>query len=60
MKPERWNQVDELLEAALDCPAAERASFLDRACLEGLHPNAVDASALHASAVAARAIHSTP
>lgn len=32
MKPERWKQVDELLESALDCPAAERASFLDRAC----------------------------
>jgi len=32
MKPERWKQVDELLEAALECPAAERAPFLDRAC----------------------------
>src|SRR6185436_10539465 len=32
MKPERWKQVDELLEAALDCPAPERAEFLDRAC----------------------------
>jgi Tol biopolymer transport system component/serine/threonine protein kinase len=32
MKPERWKQVDELLEAALDFPATERASFLDRAC----------------------------
>jgi serine/threonine-protein kinase len=32
MKPERWKQVDELLEAALDRPANERASFLDRAC----------------------------
>ena len=32
MKPERWKQVDELLEAALDCPPAERTSFLDRAC----------------------------
>ena len=32
MKPERWKQVDELLEAALDCPVNERASFLDRAC----------------------------
>src|SRR2546422_6866920 len=32
MKPERWKQVDELLEAALECPATERASFLDRAC----------------------------
>src|SRR5262245_50645883 len=32
MKPERWKQVDELLEAALERPAAERASFLDHAC----------------------------
>src|SRR5215216_283215 len=32
MKPERWKQVDKLLEAALDCPPTERASFLDRAC----------------------------
>lgn len=32
MKPERWKQVDELLEAALECPETERASFLDRAC----------------------------
>jgi len=32
MKPERWKQVDELLEAALECPASERASFLDRVC----------------------------
>src|SRR4029450_2591359 len=32
MKPERWKQVDELLEAALDRPPTERASFLDRAC----------------------------
>lgn len=32
MKPERWKQVDELLEAALECPASERVSFLDRAC----------------------------
>ena len=32
MKPERWKQVDELLEDALDCPANERAAFLDRAC----------------------------
>ncbi|HSE97842.1 MAG TPA: protein kinase, partial [Blastocatellia bacterium] len=32
MKPERWKKLDELLDAALDRPAAERASFLDRAC----------------------------
>src|SRR5262249_29964912 len=32
MKPERWKQVDELLEAALECPVPERAAFLDQAC----------------------------
>src|SRR5262249_49037248 len=32
MKPERWKQVDELLDAVLECPEAERASFLDRVC----------------------------
>src|SRR5262245_20695910 len=34
MKPDRWKQVDELFEAALDCPTSERASFLDRACAD--------------------------
>jgi len=32
MTPKRWKQVDDLLEAALECPASERASFLDRVC----------------------------
>jgi serine/threonine-protein kinase len=32
MKPERWKQLDELLEAALERPATERAAFVDRAC----------------------------
>lgn len=32
MKPERWKQVDELLDAALERPPAERAAFLDQAC----------------------------
>ena len=32
MPPERWKQIDELLEAALKHPESERASFLDRAC----------------------------
>src|SRR5215471_319948 len=32
MKPERWKQVDELLEAALERPEPERAAFLDQAC----------------------------
>jgi serine/threonine protein kinase/tetratricopeptide (TPR) repeat protein len=32
MKPERWKQIDDLLEAALVRPAGERAAFLDQAC----------------------------
>ena len=32
MKRERWNQVDQLLDAALDVPAEKRARFLDEAC----------------------------
>ncbi len=32
MDPERWNQVDKLLQAALDRPEAERDVFLRRAC----------------------------
>jgi serine/threonine protein kinase len=32
MTPERWQQVEEILQAAIDCPPQERASFLDGAC----------------------------
>jgi serine/threonine protein kinase len=32
MSPERWQQVEEVLQAALDRPAAERAAFLTEAC----------------------------
>lgn len=32
MTPERWQQVDEVLQAALDRSPPERASFLDEAC----------------------------
>lgn len=32
MKPERWQQVEEVLQRALDCPPQERAAFLDAAC----------------------------
>ncbi len=32
MKPDRWRQVDELFEAALNRAEGERASFLDKAC----------------------------
>lgn len=32
MTAERWQQIDQLLDAALELPAAERAAFLDKAC----------------------------
>jgi eukaryotic-like serine/threonine-protein kinase len=32
MTPERWQQVEQLLQAALECEAAERAALLDREC----------------------------
>src|SRR5262249_21085412 len=32
MTPERWKQVDQLLQEALEREPAERAAFLDRAC----------------------------
>ncbi|MBC7909752.1 MAG: protein kinase [Pyrinomonadaceae bacterium] len=32
MTPERWRQVEEILQAAFDRPPQERASFLDEAC----------------------------
>ena len=32
MKPDEWQQVKEILDAALDTPSAQRATFLDRAC----------------------------
>ena len=34
MKLERWQQVDELLEAALERAASERTAFLKQACDE--------------------------
>ena len=32
MKPERWNRIDQLLDAALELPPDKRAAFLDKAC----------------------------
>src|SRR5262245_26344513 len=32
MKPERWREVDEILQAALECAETERRSFLETAC----------------------------
>jgi serine/threonine protein kinase len=39
MKPERWQQLDQLLDAALERPPAERAAFLAEVCAgdETLH-----------------------
>jgi serine/threonine protein kinase/Tol biopolymer transport system component len=32
MKPERWQQLDQLFHSALECEPAERAAFLDETC----------------------------
>jgi len=32
MKPERWQKIDQLLEAALERPSDQRAAFLEAAC----------------------------
>ena len=32
MKPERWQQIDKLLEAALEREEGERSAFLEKAC----------------------------
>jgi serine/threonine protein kinase len=34
MTPERWQQVEEVLQGALDLPARERDSFLDEICAD--------------------------
>ena len=34
MTPERWQQIDDLLQAALKCPLAERETLLNNACSE--------------------------
>jgi hypothetical protein len=34
MTPERWQEVKEILAAALEQPAAERNAYLDQACAE--------------------------
>lgn len=34
MEPERWRQIDQLLEAALERQPAERAAFLAKACAD--------------------------
>jgi eukaryotic-like serine/threonine-protein kinase len=32
MKPERWRQIDEVFQGALECDPSERDAFLDQAC----------------------------
>ncbi len=32
MKPERWQQIDKILEAALEREESQRAAFLEEAC----------------------------
>jgi hypothetical protein len=32
MNPERWRQIEQMCQEALDRESAERAAFLDRAC----------------------------
>src|SRR5690242_3924115 len=32
MNTERWRQIDELFHAVLECPAAERLTYLKKAC----------------------------
>jgi serine/threonine protein kinase len=34
MTPERWQEVEEMLQAALDRPAHERASFIAKGCVD--------------------------
>jgi hypothetical protein len=48
MTPERWKQVDELLDAALECGVRERPQFLDEACGEDAELRAEVASLLAA------------
>ena len=33
MTPERWQRIEKVLQAALDCPPDERALFIDEACV---------------------------
>jgi tetratricopeptide (TPR) repeat protein/serine/threonine protein kinase len=49
MTPERWQQVEEIFQTALDLPAAQRASYLSEACAhdETLHEEVVNLLASH-------------
>jgi serine/threonine protein kinase len=45
MTPERWQEVEEVLQAVLDCPPADRAAFLEQSCA-GDHELQSEASSL--------------
>jgi hypothetical protein len=32
MQPERWGQIDEMFQSAIDCAPANRSALLDSAC----------------------------
>ncbi|MEP7336139.1 MAG: protein kinase [Acidobacteriota bacterium] len=36
MTPDRWARIDKLLDEVMECPAAERSTFLDEACGEDI------------------------
>ncbi len=52
MTPERWQQIDKLLEEALELEASKRAAFLDQACAgdEALSRKVEDLLAAHGRA----------
>ena len=52
MTPERWQKVDEVLQAALDLPAAERAALLAEVCTGDpeLHDEALSLISAHDAA----------
>lgn len=52
MTPERWQQVEEIFQTALDLPSANRASYLSKACGEdlSLRKQVVNLLAYHESA----------
>ena len=58
MKPDRWKLLDDLLEAALERPAAERAALLDEACAGDLTLRTEVESLLSADARSSRFVES--
>ncbi len=54
MTPERWQQVDQILEAVLELEAGERAGHLAKAC-QGDEALRGEVEALHAMAAGSAA-----